>query len=109
MFYVNDLKLGKDWRVVERLQSRNIYDVHFPTEALQSDAEPYQQQACYTPNHTLEAENDDLRLLHMHEKENILVDVDVDGFMDIKGEEGDNNSPHSPSLSEDDNDMDVVV
>ena len=54
VFYVNDLKLGKDWRVVERLQVRHIYDVHFPTEPLQADAEPYQQQACCTLNNTFD-------------------------------------------------------
>ena len=109
VFYVNDLKLGKDWRVVERLQSRHIYDVHFPTEPLQADAEPYQQQACCTPSNTLETEIDDLGLLHRREEENELVDVDVDGFMDIEGEEeGHNNSPLSPELSEDDDDTEAV-
>ena len=109
VFYVNDLKLGKDWRVVERLQSRNIYDAHFPTESLQSGGDPYQQQACCTPSNSLEIENDELGLLHRREEENLLVDVDVDGFMDIEGEEeGHNNSPLSPELSEDDDDMEAV-
>ena len=109
VFYVNDLKLGKDWRVVERLQSRNIYDAHFLTESLQSGGDPYQQQACCTPSNSLETENDELGLLHRREEENLLVDVEVDEFMDIEGEEGHNNSPHSPYLSEDDNDTDAVV
>ena len=57
----------------------------------------------------METENDELGLLHRREEENLLVDVDVDGFMDIEGEEGHNNSPHSPYLSEDDYDTDAVV
>ena len=109
VFYVNDLKLGKDWRVVERLQSRNIYDAHFLTETLQSGGDPYQQQACCTPSNSLETENDELGLLHRREEDNLLVDVEVDEFMDIEGEEGHNNSPHSPYLSEDDYDTDAVV
>ena len=51
----------------------------------------------------MEIEIDDLGLLHRREEENELVDVDIDGFMDIEGEkEGHNNLPLSPELSEDD-------
>ena len=77
MYYVTNIKLGKNWRIVQRMQPRNIYDVHLPPDVLQSDAEPYQEEECYTHNICLETKNDNFSLLNRGDNDNILVDVEA--------------------------------
>ena len=97
VFYANDIKLGKDWRVVQRMQPWNIYHVHLPSNVLQNDDEPFQDEECPTIHNMFE-ETDHIELLHREATENILVDVEVA-----------NNEPNSPSLIEDDNNVDDEV
>ena len=97
VFYVNDIKLGKDWRVAQRMQPRNIYHVHLPSDVLQNEDEPFQDKECSTIHNMFE-ETDHIELLHREATEHILVDVEVA-----------NNEPNSPSLIEDDNNVDDEV
>ena len=83
VYYVTDIKLGKDWRIVQLTQPRNIYDVCLPPDVLQPDAEPYQEEEWSTHNNCLETENYDFPLLNRGDNDNILINVDVEGFPNI--------------------------
>ena len=79
------------------MQPRNIYDVHLPPDVLQSDAEPYQEEECYTHNICLETENDNFSLLNRGDNDNILVDVEAKDFTNIDvNTKVDNDSPNYP-------------
>ena len=43
-FYVNDFKLGKDCRIVKRMQPQNLYNIQLSANVLHDDGEPYQQE-----------------------------------------------------------------
>ena len=85
VFYVSDIKLGKDWRVVEKIQSRNIYNGQYEHGESSSNAAAYQQEECPTCSINNPVHSDHTGILHRREEENILVDVNVDGFIDIEG------------------------
>ena len=73
-----------DWRVVQRMQPQNIYNVHHSANVLQNDNKPFQDEECSTIHNMFE-ETDHIELLHREATENILVDVEVA-----------NNEPNSP-------------
>ena len=79
VFYVNDLKLGKDWRVVQRTQPRNLYNIQLSINVLHDDGEPYQQDDCTSQHNNIYEDEDQPLLLRRNETENILIDVEFDG------------------------------
>ena len=77
-FYVNDFKLGKDCRIVKRMQPQNLYNIQLFGNVLHDDGEPYQQDDCTSQHNNIYEDEDEALLLHRNEIENILVDVEFD-------------------------------
>ncbi|KAL3839153.1 hypothetical protein ACJIZ3_023744 [Penstemon smallii] len=57
VFYIEDLKLGKSWRVVEKIQPRGSYDIPKKNEMEPNDLEePYQEEVPDGFNHFIDIE-----------------------------------------------------
>ncbi|KAK3204594.1 hypothetical protein Dsin_018640 [Dipteronia sinensis] len=80
VFYLNDIKLGNDWRVVDKSQPRGNYDVleqEVENEERLYFDNPYQQEQSKDIINIVEDDNDDI-LLCMNDMHMIDVDVNVE-------------------------------
>ena len=103
VFYIEDLKLGKHWRVVERTQPRGSFDVPEQfEEQLISGEEPYQE---HVPDEVFESmeidempslERDDMIPLGCTDVDNILHDQPMENV-----DEEDNNFINDSDIEED--------
>ena len=79
MFYVNDLKLGKEWRVVQRSRPWNLYNIELRSNELPDDVDPYQQDECTSQNNKIIEDDVVGLLLHRNDTGNICVNVELEG------------------------------
>ena len=79
VFYVNDLKLGKEWRVVQRSQPRNLYNIELRSNELPDDVDPYQQAECTSQINDIVEDDVAGLLLHRNDTGNLCVNVELEG------------------------------
>ena len=76
IFYVNDTKLGSNWKVMVKTQSRELYDVSkHEDEVLSIDNEPYQQNESLNVSNTMNIGGDDIFSWHRDDIPPISIDT----------------------------------
>jgi hypothetical protein len=119
VFYLNDIKLGGSWKVVQKMTHRNIYDIPTILERDNEEedqgvsGEVHQERECVGGNAiTVEANNEDSNLLCRDDVEpipiavdEVYVELDENMFIDdnLYNEEHDTNSDDEEELSSNEN------
>ncbi|XP_026384463.1 uncharacterized protein LOC113280039 [Papaver somniferum] len=86
VFYLDDYKFGSNWKVAERMQHRNLWDVPEleeveeieETETYKTTEEAYQNNEVSTLLETVEEEDLDAREFSRHDAEAEVVDTPID-------------------------------
>ena len=93
IFYVKDTKLGSNWKIMVKTQSRELYDVSkHEDEVLSIDNEPYQQNESLNVSNTMNIGGDDIFSWHRDDIPPISIDTshlndDLDTFSKYQSEE----------------------
>ena len=108
VFYLNDMKLGKNWRVVQRTKPRAIYDMPQEKDEEEEKDEVYQQHEMQGYGETIDV--DDSVELHRDDIDMIQVDMDI-ALRDEDDNEGDETliTSDSDMALDDDTDQDDML
>ena len=75
VFYVDDMKLGNDWHVIQKSQPRSSYDIpEKEVEKSNNEDEPYQQDELHRVHEILQVDDEIVPL----ERDDILPEVHID-------------------------------
>ncbi|KAL2542739.1 Uncharacterized protein Adt_03717 [Abeliophyllum distichum] len=109
VFYVNDPKAGGGWKVVQKMDHRNIYNI--PQNEILNDNNDvaYQETSSSNVPNMVEAQNYVVihTLLHADDVPPILIDKETNDGSSLKRNDGDTNN-ESDGLNDDDDDDDSV-
>jgi hypothetical protein len=81
IFYIQDTSLGKDWRVVQKFEHRNIYDV---AEKEEASLEVHQDDYHSDTEHLVQEGDDNVPLHNIQGGEATIIEGNLQGFIKNK-------------------------